>query len=309
MDMDDARYESHINTLEPEDSDHNNEMRVPWRTVAIAFILIATGFAVALSVIATVQDADVLSTVALALSVLAFSSQLIIYAAQVQATNQQVLQAERVNTETRSMLTEMRTTTRSLDSTFSGQFNRVLDHILSESVADAVEDVTDTEEPPTGIDLDVLKETLETSLRKYLTAETSRSFPRLPERPPRPSFQPRQRAISETAHQEIETLDTYPSEAEGGHFLSVLKSLTPGEKKALHQFGTWERRRLPNGESTLRKMNLSSPGVAGLLSKDLIEQASLENVGTFGRLTDDGRQVARFLTARGAHPDWLKGEL
>ena len=83
-------------------SERDRNLTIPWSRVSLGLMVITAASLGSLVVVATIKEADVLSTVALALAVLAFAAQLVISIAQGQAANQQLLQSERINTETRS---------------------------------------------------------------------------------------------------------------------------------------------------------------------------------------------------------------
>lgn len=66
--------------------------KVPWGALSIGLAAIAIAYLGTLVVIASAQNIDALSTVALALAVLAFAAQLIVSLAQASAGAQQIAQ-------------------------------------------------------------------------------------------------------------------------------------------------------------------------------------------------------------------------
>ncbi|HZO66232.1 MAG TPA: hypothetical protein VFB74_14605 [Kribbellaceae bacterium] len=83
-------------------------LRVPWRIVALSSLLLNLVAIAAIATIANVQNADALATVALALSVLAFISQLIIYSVQTWQSGEQLRQAKELNAQTLGVLSDAR---------------------------------------------------------------------------------------------------------------------------------------------------------------------------------------------------------
>ncbi|MEU7570495.1 hypothetical protein [Micromonospora sp. NPDC049240] len=96
-----------------------------------------------LAVIVSIKDVDVLSTIALALAVLAFAAQLIVSLAQAQGSAQQLSQTERINSQTQSTLAEVRSTAHALLTNQSDQFNKVLAAALRTVTESAVREVAE----------------------------------------------------------------------------------------------------------------------------------------------------------------------
>jgi hypothetical protein len=86
-----------------------NQLRLAWRTVAIGSLLLNLGAIAAIVTVAAVKSADALTTVALALSVIAFTCQLVIFCVQSWQSTDHLRQAEKLNAETLATMTEMRT--------------------------------------------------------------------------------------------------------------------------------------------------------------------------------------------------------
>ena len=82
---------------------------VSWKATAIVAIVIATTCLGSLAVVASVKSADLLSTIALALAISAFTVQIIIFFGQTAVTTQQVSQASTVYVDTKALLTRIET--------------------------------------------------------------------------------------------------------------------------------------------------------------------------------------------------------
>jgi hypothetical protein len=117
---------------------------VSWQVLAVVLVLVTVASLTSLSIVATIKNVDALSTVALALAVLAFGAQLVDSVVQGQASTQQMLQSERLNAETRSLLSEVRVTSQEIRATQSGLVDRLMGHVL-QAIPEAVEEVAATQ--------------------------------------------------------------------------------------------------------------------------------------------------------------------
>src|SRR5690348_16660764 len=79
-------------------------LRLPWRRLAISSLLFNLIAVVCVATVASVTDAGALNTVALALSILAFVSQLIMYSLQSWQSGEQLRQARELNGATQAVL-------------------------------------------------------------------------------------------------------------------------------------------------------------------------------------------------------------
>lgn len=121
--------------------DNKPGLHVPWSGLTVALIVIAAASLGTLAVIVGIKDVDVLSTVALALAVLAFAAQLIVSLAQAQGAAHQLTQTERINSETQSALAEVKSTGHAMLANQSELFNKVLSAALHSATEDAVREV------------------------------------------------------------------------------------------------------------------------------------------------------------------------
>jgi hypothetical protein len=92
--------------------------------------VVALGSLASLVIVAGVREADVLAVVALSLAILAFAIQIIVFMAQASSTSQQVSQAQRVNADTRALLSELQTQTRDTNAALTDQYDKLLDRLL-----------------------------------------------------------------------------------------------------------------------------------------------------------------------------------
>lgn len=119
-------------------SETDDALVLPWRKFSVGLGLVLVATLVTLVVVVTVRDVEVLSTVALALAVLAFGAQLVTSLIQGQAAGDQQAQAERINTETRALLASIDAATTGLRGTVERQFDSLLTHVVSSAVPDAL---------------------------------------------------------------------------------------------------------------------------------------------------------------------------
>ena len=93
--------------------DRTNRARVPhavvsiqWRTIAVGSLLLNAGAVAVVATFSIRDDADALSTVALALAVIAFICQLIIFSVQTWQAGEQLRQARDLNASTLQLITQ-----------------------------------------------------------------------------------------------------------------------------------------------------------------------------------------------------------
>lgn len=105
-------------------------MKISWRTVAVVAAIIMTGLLIALIVVATDLGVDALATTALALAVIAFSAQLIVYVAQVSDSAETRRQSLQVNAATQASLARIGSTVAASDQLLRDQHSQVLGPII-----------------------------------------------------------------------------------------------------------------------------------------------------------------------------------
>ena len=97
------------------------------KPVAVMSVVLGLACAGTLAVVASNKNVDSLSTIALALAIIAFIAQLIVYIAQSAATTQQMGRAERLHTETRALLQGIDRTAQSIQGSLNDQYGRVIE--------------------------------------------------------------------------------------------------------------------------------------------------------------------------------------
>jgi hypothetical protein len=273
---------------------------VSWQVLAVVLVLVTVASLTSLSIVATIKDVDALSTVALALAVLAFGAQLVGSIVQGQTSTQQMLQSERLNAETRSLLSEVRVTSQEIRATQSGLVDRLMGHVL-QAIPEAVEEVAATQAEG---DPAALGEALVQDLSQRLQEEVGRAFTA-------PLPHGLTSGVTSDDQRAIELLTSFPDEADGQRGLAVLAELSPAAKAALRDWGRFELSRRRAGLAFGRRVDLEEdPSLGELLQHGLLERVdgavALEGDEQHLVLSELGRGVARLLLARGERPGWLR---
>lgn len=122
-------------------------LKMSWRSIAAAEGVLLVSAVATLVIVVAVKGVDALSTVALALAIIAFASQLVIAIAQLQMSNVQTTQAEELHAKNVALLTDIRAATGGIETTVAGQFEYVLRHALGETLRESGGDVAAVVEP------------------------------------------------------------------------------------------------------------------------------------------------------------------
>lgn len=161
-------------------------IRVRLTTVCVVLLCVALSSLASLAVVATVKEADALSTVALALAVLAFAAQLIVSLAQERSAASQVRDTSRINAETHALLSELRAQGASMASVQAAQFDKLLDRAITPAIVDAalsastgeIDDDARDSEQRVEIDPDVFAANLRTEAERSFVSSSSPTGPK-----------------------------------------------------------------------------------------------------------------------------------
>lgn len=140
-----------------------------------ALLLVTLGSIAALAVIATTSEAGVLSTIALALAVLTFLTELVLSVGQTIAANRRFAQTAELNTQAQIALAEIRQSTGEALARRDQQFERLLQTVVPTALA---ESLRDSPAAATGLDVDALAEkVVDNALSKFerLTRQDGRA--------------------------------------------------------------------------------------------------------------------------------------
>ncbi|MFG1748551.1 hypothetical protein ACGFJ4_30685 [Micromonospora chalcea] len=267
---------------------------VPWSWLTLSLAVALITCLGTLAVVVSVNNVDTLSTIALALAVLAFAAQLVVSLAQAQGSAQQLTQVERTNSETQSALAEVRSTAQALLSNQSEQFNKVLSAALRSATASVVEEVTDAaaDSPDSAdgasLDPELIAERVEGRLRKFMMAPSAR---------PESDFLPgwARKPVSEAdATTALEVLSKMPAI----HIVEFLNRVFHSSKSP---------RRLDSG-TLVRMPDLA---VQALVDSGIYVFTSFNEDKSRGaiRLSDKGRLLIRLMMAGVVHREWTYAEM
>ncbi|MBE1581271.1 hypothetical protein H4W30_008352 [Amycolatopsis roodepoortensis] len=285
-------------------------LNIRWSSLTLSLAIFASACLGTLVVVASVQKADALSTVALALAVLAFAAQLIVSMLQSSAGAQQLVQTERVNSSTQAALADIRATSNSVLSNQRDLFGEVLRAALKEKVPSVAREVAeDSAEDPTNEGL------ISEELEEKLTRAIDRTFSQISRR--NQSVEPHE-PRKRSAHPMYGILRTYPGEVEGRMAVELLRRLTQLEAMRVgdfaRRFHDLARQGLAPRTSLIRSADQPLPGsLLSLAEKGVVvvsEGSHLADSVRYNiRFTDLGNDIARFVTAVGPPPEWLTGLL
>ena len=272
---------------------------------------IATAALTALAVVASVEGASALSTIALVLAIVAFTIQIFLFVVQSQAASEQRVRSEQIHTQTRALLAEVRTTAQATQAMVSQQFNQ----LLQAFVAGAAQTAQETKFDPV-----IFEQRLMSNIRNAAQPPTagepssrpsagSEARERTSDRP-RPSATPAARrsaaSVLRARRERPFRLKTFPMEPEGSRAAATLRKLAPEIRRRLWQLGEDEIKSADSGTYI---------GLDPEPSDDVLEREHLvtparvngsNGTETVTRLTDDGVAVARLLTALGDIPSWAR---
>jgi hypothetical protein len=282
------------------------EFKTPWRTIALWSIGITVvgvvGSLTALVLVATEHRANGLATIALALAVTAFVIQILVFVAQLFASGQQTARNEETYARLNGLLEGLRGTTQGTQETLT----RYMGALLKAATGVATEALEEESEGTTRVDPAELEQRIAERAREAISTRGVDIALQPTNIDPPPKLSPEDQEI-------LRLLDTYPSEDEGKEGYETLTELSPLAVEELRRYGDNERRRRSIGQTPgLRKMPTAT-WTNELEEKGLVARCGPpEAEGTQPvRLTSEGLQVARLLTARTSSPgapppEWLR---
>ncbi|MBM0204571.1 hypothetical protein JNW90_16855 [Micromonospora sp. STR1s_5] len=260
----------------------------PWLTLSLAVALIAC--LGTLAVVVSVDNVDTLSTIALALAVLAFAAQLIVSLAQAQGSAEQLTQVERTNSATQSALADVRSTAQALLSNQSEQFNKVLTAALRSATASVVEEVADAADSTdpsgvAGLDPELIAERVEGRLRKLIVA-------------PGPQT-PQYDLLTAWAREPV-------NEHEAERALLILAKLHPIYVVEFCNRVFYPRRSSQSIDGRT-VVNLPNLGIQGLVDAGIYRIATSESMEkrAIVSMTDEGRLLIRLMANRPTSRSWV----
>jgi hypothetical protein len=261
---------------------------LPLKSVAVVSAVFGFTCLGVLVVVTALDNKDALSTVALALAILAFTVQLIVFVAQQGLASEQGRRNEELYGSMQGVLAEIREKAAGTQADVRTISDRMLGAIMSKNIADTPGGKIDP-----GRLVSEIGAVMEGDDAQQI-AEVGRQI--WPERRPSPDD-----AVL------VELLQSYPAEAEVGDAMDMLVKLAPGDREALKTFGSDEiMARQPGSPFDPSLTHLAGPGLAdaGLIEPYPADRQKVPGL-TVMHLTDRGRKVARLLTALGDPPPYL----
>ena len=128
-----------------------SQFSISWRRIALGSLLVNLGAIATIATIAAVRDAGVLNTVALALAVIVFVCQLIMYAVQMWQSGQQLQEARQLNANTRSLLAEGRARMEGTRQLVGSQYQEFIQLITLKAGPEAARSVKNLGATPTAL--------------------------------------------------------------------------------------------------------------------------------------------------------------
>jgi hypothetical protein len=128
-----------------------SQFSISWRSIALASLLVNLGAIATIVTIAAVRDAGILNTVVLALVVIVFVCQLIIYSIQTWQSGQQLQEARQLNANTLSLLPDAQARIEGTQQMASSQYQEFIHLITLKAGPEVARSVKNLEATPTAI--------------------------------------------------------------------------------------------------------------------------------------------------------------
>lgn len=259
--------------------------KVRWTHIALGASLVAISALIALAVVGAIRNVESLAAIALALAVLAFVIQIVVFIVQTWTTS-------RINAETQAFLSELRTSTRGTEKHLVSQVDKLTDHIM-------------------GRQRQLAKSGFGNLDRDSVREEVASFFQQAGPSSPEPSAEQVPVAGKPVETQSREEFLTYPPEDRGLAAAQLLRNLSPLAMSKLKRFADDHRDNLeqPFGPGLPENHTHSGAPFNELKAAGLIEPIPWPGAGKndsqwYG-LTSRGCDAARLLVALGPEPDWL----
>jgi hypothetical protein len=294
-----------------ESSEQSGSFVVQWRAVAITSCIVALAAIGALVVVATIKRADPLSTIALALAILAFVIQILVFVAQNWTTGAQMLQSQTLNTETKSLLVELRTSAQGTNAMLNEQFNKLLDRMLV-TTRTAVEEAGGD-----SVDVGRLRQRLASDLAPIWPTLTSVSVPPWvkDEKGMEEHSHFHEKLLTETMAERRKQLRTWPSETEVEQIIPIYHEISDEARDVLKKYAQdYYESLVPGGIPGMLEPEHGDPAYSQLANAGLIVPipspfGDQEAGNAFYVLSPLGFKVGRLLIAHGPAPEYLDDKL
>ncbi|HVF06107.1 MAG TPA: hypothetical protein VNA20_14795 [Frankiaceae bacterium] len=246
-----------------------------------------------LIVVVSVKDIDTLATVALALALISFTAQLLVFVVQTRSANEQELRSQNLYAELLGLLAQIRERTEGTQTTITAMNSQLLEHVLGKARSETEAAGVQPDQP------DYSRRVAENAVRLWPRVTTATNELELPFPPHTPQSDDLAVATE---------LSTFPSDTdEVDSALKTLEQLSSTDLRSLA--------RLAKDEVSSRRPGATyAPGLLTVYSKDLetrglIKRSPYASADEVWILTPAGRQLARLLAAEGDPPHEFAGRI
>jgi hypothetical protein len=287
-----------------------------WRWLSIALATMTLSLIATLAVVAWKQNADALSTTALVLAVLSFVAQIVLSFAQAYSENRQIVEIDKVNSDTRATLAAIAATSSALLSNQRGQFSEVLQAALTVVSRQASRNIMEDGSSDGGADLLAMPGSVESG--PIFGSNSSLKSDRGKEVPVTQGTGNKSETVRPDKRMNADALyfrlAQYPSQARGEEILPILNGLTSKNAIVFSRVATLLSERARRGDGPRlsiaiqgrQNTSLSELQATGLITVIKIADDVANGARTFWvELTDVGIDVARLFLGQGSVPTWL----
>jgi hypothetical protein len=269
-------------------------MRVSYRAVSLAASLLAAASITALIVVASLEDASALASTAIALAIITFIVQLIVYVAQAEQTRRENELTQSLHAELRSSLADLTARAQGTEATVASINDKVLDKALQLTGSSKLENL------PPGFTRDLAQNVAELLAQPIARPNT--------QDPGRGDFQTEFPPKSWGPEEDLRVLGlltSWPSDSNEVHELrKLVEGLTDTEALALSAFARDEESFRNPGNSIAPSLATVHEYAQGLYDRGLVADVGDTAYGKeLAALTEAGRKAARVFTAPGNPPE------
>lgn len=259
------------------------------KSVAVVSALVAMGSLAALSIVVSVKDVDILSTVALALAILAFVVQIIVYVVQSASASQQLADARYLHGEMMSVLAELQTRSAGTQRSIESLQDQMINDLRRKAAGPDAEPLD--AHAVTAVAVEAARSRLSGADNADIAIARSQLDEATTEYPGGPD--------AETAAAIVQELTTWPSvkemeekiaplfESKDDHFLNALRWVVT------------DARNFVSSQSIGPGVDIANPSIAALVEEGLAEKIPGWKLAT---ASARGRDVGRVFTAPGPPP-------
>jgi hypothetical protein len=286
-------YETSMGEADKKPRSESTNLSVPYSTVALGAGLVAAACLAALVVVASAKDADALATIALALAVITFIVQLVVYVAQAVDTRRNNELTQTLHAQLTADLGELTGRAKGTEATMATISDKLLDRALQQTGSSKLENL------PPGFARDLASNLAELMEDRGDTDQGSEAVPQteFPEKPWGPDEDHRVRRMLSTWPEDVDELGEIQENLDGlpDFALTVLDQAARDELE------------YRAADQDIRPCIVSAsevPTAKLLYERELLEDLDRKAYSVaLSALTEKGRKVARIFVAEGKPPE------